>query len=167
MVWPFYSPSASEGEAINDECGAIAPSSTMRFKSLGVDFRVRGYSDSLQIRIRVPDGVTVGLTTSVVTLISGGHESQLHIDTFDYYDSEAKRYVSIPASDSLVGSNETFAFGMVESRLFETSILHFPAPAGDSYSVILPTIIINGVQRTFPVIQFRKRLGAGVYPINC
>ena len=163
----YYKPSASGGNAVNDHCGSfIAPRSSMRFEPEGIDTRIESSGRHLRWQFRVPEGTTVKLMEPQIRVVDSQSEFQVTLEGFQYTNIDEKKSESIAAVEPLIGKNETFLFGNVEPRIF-SAIADFPQEMGESFSVLLPTVRINGKVHQFPAVNFSKGKGFGLYPVNC
>ena len=103
---------------------------------------------------------------SQIKVVDSLSEFQVTLESFQYTNVEEKKSESIPAIETLAGKNETFLLGNVEPRIF-SAIADFPQEMGESFSVLLPRVRINGKVHQFPEIHFSKGKGFGLYPVNC
>ena len=162
-----YKPTANMGVAINDHCGSfLAPKSTYQVVFEDVDFRVTGYENYLKIHLRIPKDRNVEIESQEINLINADKNHQQKIEEFSYYDRTSNKSISLSSKNLLKGSNERFALGNIEPRIFSSSV-KFSVPMNNTYQVKFPSMKINGKSYSIPIITFKKESGFGLYPINC
>ena len=132
----------------------------------GVKFRMRAHQAGLEFRLNLPSGTAAEIPDADVIVTDRLASVKYRLDPFTYYDRTGNRTVTVNIFERLIGANETFAFGQVEPRPFQ-SFVSFTGRAPDAFEVQLPDISVNGSRVHFPLIQFTKESGFGLYPINC
>lgn len=165
LVETYYAPSAEAGEVVRSTCDYLEPADTIEFVSGATKIHVSGSGTGLILRIRVPSGNSVALSSTVLKVQSGGSADIYDLEGFSFTDTAERRDGRVAARDLPVGADEPLLFGK-EARIFQ-SLISFNKTMGDSYKVELPAFSINKEAFHVPQITFTEETGFGVHPINC
>jgi hypothetical protein len=154
----YHFPEAPTGTPIRNGCATIiGPRETLEFRLDGVELRVRGGARRVDVRLVVPAGHAVVLTSDEALMTRNGRDERLALRGFTYWDSRARTNRVIAPGDPLVGSARMHLH------------LRLPRPGAGDYALQLPAVRIDGTPHEVPAITFVRRWTFGAYLIllNC
>ena len=164
LPYVYYEPSATGGKLVHSLCAQFAPKDTIELQIEGIKARITVGDTLMLINIIIPEDTRAQFTTDEILLYEDKPENANHFKIVKtaYYDSKAKGYVTIQSTDSMVGAK----FGIAGERLFEISV-QLDGKERKHFFVQLPDIRAGEQLHRFPVIEFEKKTGVGIMPINC
>lgn len=165
----YHEPSAAGGVLVHSVCSRFAPRDTIQFPIGGIKVQLGGQNLGLTINIYVPEGKTAQFLSDEIGLYEDKPENTktFTITRSVYYDGQPAGYVTVKPTDILIGRTKPLVkYGFAADRLFEMSV-QFDKKERDHFYVRLPALRVGGQLYEFPVIEFNKKTGVGIMPINC
>jgi hypothetical protein len=164
----YYEPISTDGELIQTHCGtAAAPKDTIQFQYENVKIQITSYVNYLRIYLYVPEGQSARLSSPDILIWSenGETKEKITIEKISYYNFNAKHYSQLGATDTMAGRVRKVVFG-TEPQLFEIGI-KTNEPTKEHFFIQLPSVIITNKNYELPIIEFIKKEGFGIFPVNC
>ena len=164
----FYKPAASSGELINLHCGtAIAPKDTIEFKYDDLQIQITCHSLYLQIFVHIPEGKDAKFISPNIKFLSDNRltSKTIIISEIKHFDFVSMQYKDFLINDTMLGSERQGMFGKIPVRYEIYADFNEEAP--DQFFMQFPSILINGKLYEIPEIEFIKKKGVGIFPVNC
>lgn len=165
----YHEPSALGGELVNSVCHYMAPKDTIEFRIDGITAKIKGQNNWLSINIYIPEGKIAQFESDEIGIYEDKPENMktFKIDRSAYFDGDPNGYVKVRPTEILIGRTKPLIkYGRAGDRLFEMTV-QLDEKTRDHFYVKLPKLYIDKKPYEFPVIEFMKKTGVGIMPINC
>ena len=143
----------------------VIPKDTLELTKDAVVMKVSGRKGILNIELRIPEGSRVTLAARDVDVYSDDVHGSSSFGPFLYYDQVSRQSRQVEYGESLIGAAHQTRDSVIP-RIYSTQVRIDDSRNG-RFEVQFPGIQVNDVAWEVPVIEFVKKVGFVVYPINC
>ncbi len=152
--YAYYEPVSAEGEAYSSFPGVTFGKDTLEFSFNDSRIRIQGSSTGFYLVVYVDKKDLLRFISNKLEwyLKSSKNSNEKVEYHLAYYDSKAKRIQQNP--------DDTMGIGIYENFVKLSDVEQ------DKYVVKLPSVDINSNIFEIPAIEFTKKEGFGVFPIN-
>ncbi len=166
VQYVYYEPIAVEGELSHSQPGIVSGKDTIEYSLNNTKLKIEGGSTGFYLIVIVPKGGLVRFVSSEVEWYLPGSQKRMKARFYlKYYDSQGSRFQAEPTDTMVnIGRGES-SFRGPESGIYE-NFVKLDEVKKDHYFIMLPAIEINGQVFEIPTIEFVKKEGLGVFPIN-
>lgn len=165
--YEYYEPIASGGTSSLNVPAIMAAKDTIEFSFNSTKIQIKGSGTGFYLIVFVPKKKVVSFVSNKVEWYLSTSQNRMHARFYlEYFYERTKQIVQVQPTEALVQNNDgTLALLGPESGIYENSI-KLDEVKRDHYFIKLPAIEVDGHVFEIPVIEFIKKEGFGVLPIN-
>ena len=165
LPYTYHEPSAPGGVRIHSPCHGLAPRDTIEFRIEDIKIQIKASSASVAIDILVPEGKSAQLESDEILLYEDKPENSklFKIVRSRYYDFKQGRYFEINSTDLMIGNT----YGLFSGDRPFTFWVYPDEKERDHFYIRIPPLRVGERRYEFPTIEFLKKTGFGILPVNC
>ncbi|MBU0994094.1 MAG: hypothetical protein KJ737_16510 [Proteobacteria bacterium] len=164
----YYEPIASSGKLFVKDSAIIGPKDRIEFLFSNTKITITGYSTGIYLVVLIPKGESIRFGSDELEWHPSSSLTWIKTKFFlEFYDpGKPDGVCQVRPIDNLIqGYDSKLSYHGPESGIYENTI-KLDKIKRDHYFVRMPAILINSHVYEIPVIEFIKREGFGIFPIN-
>ena len=176
MAVEYYAPSASNGVLVGPSgCGRLlGPRTGIEFNNYGLVVLVVARNGNIHITITVPDGKSAAFLSDELELSSNITSKYIKLKlsalNYNHYRNIGTKpeyeQIAIKPTEAMIGKTYKLSSFLKQPRIHGVSV-SVQGPLPEQFYVKLPSIMFGTTEIKYPVIDFTKTKGVGVYSVNC
>ncbi len=165
LVYDYYKPIANSGKS-SSNFGLFAPNDVIEFLFKDVKITIYGGNTGIRLVLHVPKGRFVRFVSDdlewYISSSKNRTKTKFHLS---FYNMQLGKSIQIKPTDIMIKKVRRSSLNRSESGGYHASLNLFDTHR-DQYFIKLPAIEIDNQIFQIPTIEFIKKKGFGIIPIN-
>ena len=166
--YSYYEPATYGGELSSAVPGAFAaPKDKIEFSYSGVKIQLQGGRNGVYLVVSIPEGMSASFVSEELEWFEGSSGNRMKARfNLAYFDSQTGKVMSSRPTDVMARSDKDGAFLVGPKSGIYENYVKFDETEKGRYTVKLPAIRIDGKTYEIQPVEFSRKEGFGVFPVN-